>query len=326
MSPPLRVVVTGGTGFIGSAALRELARSRGSRGTDVGPLVIRALGRREPDRSLADEWAYADLARPETLEGACSGADVLLHLASFVGSDPDRCERVNALGTAALMEDAVRCGIERVVHLSTAAVYGPGPHRGITVEEGTPAPVSAVSRSRLAGEAHALAAGADVLRTGLVVGEGDRWVVPAVAKLFGAVPGLWDGGRARVSMVAVEDLARLVVALAGTERPSRNRVFHACHPAPLSCGELLRGLARLELLPSLPEVGELSWQECLRRLRFADCGVSERQFAFVARDNWFDSEDVWRVAGCSPGHGPLRGIEEAAPWYRSLISPRTVTS
>ncbi|MFI8308120.1 NAD-dependent epimerase/dehydratase family protein [Streptomyces sp. NPDC085927] len=325
MSLPLRVVITGATGFTGSAALRELARSRRSGGAGAGPLVIRALGRREPDTSLVDEWVHADLARPETLAGACSGADVLLHLASFVGPDPDMCEKVNSVGTAALMEDAVRHGVERVVHLSTAAVYGPGPHRGIAVGEVVPAPVSAVSRSRLAGEAPALAAGADVLRTGLVVGAGDRWVVPAVAKLFDTVPGLWDGGRARVSMVAVEDLARLVVGLAGTGRPSRGRVFHASHPAPLRCGELLRGLARLELLPSLAEVGELSWQECLRRLRCADCVVSERQFALVARDNWFDSEDVWRVAGCSPGHGPLRGIEEAAPWYRSLMSPRTVT-
>ncbi|WP_341722316.1 NAD-dependent epimerase/dehydratase family protein [Streptomyces rimosus] len=216
------------------------------------PLHIRAASRKpaaasDPTTDPRLDWARADLADPASLRGLCEGADVLLHLASDIGRDAEHCELVNVLGTAALVDEAVRAGVGRIVHLSTAAVYGAGPHSGLDVDEIPPAPVSAASRTRLAAEQPVLAAGGTVLRPGLVLGAGDRWVVPALAELLGRVPARWDGGRGLLSVVAVEDLARLFVRLAlgpygtsGTPGTSGapassgipRGIHHASHPTP----------------------------------------------------------------------------------------------
>ncbi|MCE0447586.1 SDR family oxidoreductase [Streptomyces tricolor] len=176
------------------------------------------------------------------MRGAGEGADVLVHLASRISGSEDECAAVNVHGTTALVEEARRCGVGRIVQLSTAAVYGPGPHRGIAVDEVVPAPVSPASRTRLRGERAAVAAGGTVLRPGLVTGAGDRWVVPALADLREHVPARWNGGRGLASMVDVDDLARLIVRLATTPERPPGGTFHASHPRPVRNRDLMAAL------------------------------------------------------------------------------------
>jgi 2-alkyl-3-oxoalkanoate reductase len=318
----LPVVLTGASGFIGSAVLRRLLPH------DVH---IRVVTRRDlplpaeaEEARACVEQVRADLSRPSTLAGVCSGARVLVHAASHVGSDEQLCTQVNESGTAALMREAERAGVGRIVSLSTTAVYGRGPHRGAAVRELEPDPGSPASRSRLAGEAHALRRGALVLRAGLVTGAGDRWVVPALAELVRRVPGLWRGGHARLSLIDVDDLARLVTGAAltgdgdsgGPPGGAPGGVHHAVHPEPVRNGDLLRRLARLGLLP--PVITELTWRDCLKLMQENPGRVSERQLRLLAFDHHY-ATDVWQVCRTAPGQGPLAALDDAAPWYRAHL-------
>jgi len=311
------VVLTGATGFIGSAALGALA--------DRFPgLRLRALVRRVPDTAAGAggpvEWVTGDLTDPASLRGLCEGAGTLVHLASFIGRDEERCVAVNVAGTRALMAEAARAGVRRVVHLSTAAVYGAGPHHGVAVDEIPAAPVSAASRTRLAGEGHALRAGAVVLRPGLVLGAGDRWVVPALRELAERVPAAWDGDRALLSVVDVDDLGRLIAAVAGCQGAIPPGVYHASHPEPVRIGDLLAALVAHEVLPARPDA-DWSWPVCLERLRAVPGRVTERQFALLARDHWYRGDEIWRLSACPPGPGPLHRLAAAAAWYRAFLRP-----
>lgn len=343
-----RVVLTGATGFIGSAALRALLE----RGVRVRALVRRVpcgvggagdgvpVGAGVGDGVVVDgvgaggvvaggvvtsgvvaggvEWVVGDLTEPGVVRGLCEGADAVAHLASYIGSDPGLCEAVNVDGTRLLMAEARRAGVGRVVQLSTSAVYGAGPHSGIDVDEIPAAPVSPVSRTRLIAEGFAREAGGVVLRPGLVLGAGDRWVVPMLGELLTRVPAVWDGGRALLSAVEVNDLGRLIAALATGGHRAAPGVHHASHPAPVRIGDLLTELSRLAVLPPLP-TEDWPWDACLTRFRATQGRAGERQFTLVARDHWYRSDEIWHPTACPAGPGVLPRLAESAGWYRERM-------
>ncbi len=135
-----RVLVTGGTGCIGSWVVRDLVR-------DSVPVVVLTSGRRlERLRLLLSEaelarvsFVEADIADVDALETACRahGVTSLVHLAAlqfpFCAADPLVGARVNVVGTVAMFELARRLGIGRLVYASSAAVYGPKSHYEVEI-------------------------------------------------------------------------------------------------------------------------------------------------------------------------------------------------
>lgn len=118
----MTVLVTGGTGFVGSAVIRSLLE----RGDEV-----RAMTRASSDPALLDgldvEQVHADLDDPESLGQAVSGCRALFHVAADYRlwvPQPDAIYRTNVEGTRDLMRAAANAGIERIIYTSSVATLG----------------------------------------------------------------------------------------------------------------------------------------------------------------------------------------------------------
>jgi dihydroflavonol-4-reductase len=113
------VLVTGGSGFLGSAVLRTLL----ARGVRLRTLVRSTSSRRNLD-GLAVELVTGDLNEPESLRRAMRGVRYLFHVAAdyrLWASDPSVLTRTNLDGTRNLMQAALAARVERIVYTSSVA-------------------------------------------------------------------------------------------------------------------------------------------------------------------------------------------------------------
>ena len=153
MSVTQRVLVTGGTGFVGSAVIRALIES----GRRIRALV-RAGSPRDNLAGLDVEQIEGDLRDPASIDRAMAGAGLLFHVAAdyrLWARDPEEILRSNLSGTRIVMEAALRHGVERIVYTSSVATLAPRTD-GTPADEGSPLDASdaigAYKKSKVAAE------------------------------------------------------------------------------------------------------------------------------------------------------------------------------
>lgn len=235
------VVVTGVRGCVGSAVAHAFA----ARGRPVRGLV------RERGTHAAYEEHVGDLTDPATVAGLCAGADTVVHTAALV-SDWDRPEefvRVNREGTRAVVGDALRHGVRRLVYVSTADVFGF--RRDVTIDERTPKrvpdwpySVTKMAGERICREAEAHGLEVSVVYPTWIFGPGDRHFVPEL------VDGMTTGqlvyfarGRTHLELTYSENLADAIALVA--DRPdAAGESYIAGDGYGASFGDFIRLLAR----------------------------------------------------------------------------------
>src|SRR4051794_38243615 len=113
----MTVLVTGGTGFVGSRVVRKLLE----RGDDVRCLARKTSSPRNL-QGLSVEVVLGDLKEPESLSAAVTGCDPVYHGAAdyrLWSRDPRELYRSNVDGTRHLLEAAERAGCRRIVYTSS---------------------------------------------------------------------------------------------------------------------------------------------------------------------------------------------------------------
>ena len=226
------VLVTGASGFIGSATVRALL----GEGYRVRALV-------EPGRDddnlagLEIERVVGDVRDAAVVDAAVDGISIVFHLAAvyrFWASDPDLFYDVNVGGTMNVLRAAQRANCSRVVYTSTVGTIG-------VAEDGRLASEQSVvhfehlfghyKRSKYLAEHEVLRAGAGGLPVVLVhptfpVGEGDSAPTPTgrtiVEFLNGRIPAYVDTA---LNVVHVDDVARGHVLAAQRGSPGRSYVL-----------------------------------------------------------------------------------------------------
>ena len=216
----MKVLVTGGSGFIGSHVLDRLA-------ADGHEAVLFDLvpSRHHPPGTYAT--ILGDLADKEAIRKAVRGCDVVVHLAAVadvndVVADPVRADRVNVHGTQMVLEAARREGIERVIYGSTIWVYGNANVDEPDEDTRLALPTHLYTATKLAGEAYTVSyntlygSAHTILRFGIPYGPRARPAAVVPSFVLRAQRGepltIAGDGRQTRQFVYVEDLAAGIVA------------------------------------------------------------------------------------------------------------------
>ena len=242
-----KILVTGGTGFVGSHLLDALLNS----GEQVVALVRpESKVRTHPGLSVH----HGNLLDPGSLRGCCEDAKSVFHLAAYptLGSKDASALAVNSIGTSNLLHEVLDSGsVERFILMSSLAAAGHRPGKKLvelSIESDDAYPDTDYGQSKLQAEAFTqqVCGKAEIpyviLRPGLVYGPGSR-PDGGMNAIVGTVrndnllvrfdlPG-------KVSVVHVADLVQACLTVA-THPDAAGRTFFVSDNCPVSFGEIFQ--------------------------------------------------------------------------------------
>ena len=294
------LAVTGGTGFVGSRLL-DLAPQAGHR--------VRALTRRPQPPRDGVEWISGSLEDRAALERLVAGSDSVVHVAGVINA-PDAAgfDKGNVGGTLAMLAAATAAGVRRFVHVSSLAAREPK--------------LSQYGASKARAEELVERCGLDwaIVRPPAVYGPGDRETLELFRMARTGLVLLPPRGR--LSVIHVDDLARLLIVLAGRAEPSRLIVEpHDERPDGWTHREFAKALGnavgRRPVALATPRALVRLGAALDRLVRRDRARLTPDRAAYFCHPDWVVSRgkapppDLWR-----PEVDTERGLADTARWYR----------
>lgn len=293
-----KILVTGGTGFIGSYLLRYLWQE--------GYRSIRAMRREESKMDLAPEmvdrveWVTGDVRDYGSVEDALQGTEVVFHCAGAVSFDPrDRhlLRQVNAEGTANMVNGALAVGVKRFIHVSSIAALGRSEHSN-RIDESSKWERSSLNSwyavTKFQGEMEVWRGveeglSAVIVNPSVVFGSGD-WKGSGTARIFHLVgKGLPFYTPGQTGFVDVRDVARFMLLLLEKDITGQRYILNADN---WSLRDLTTAIARAmdrppPRIPFSAWMGAIAWRvEYLRSLLSGMRPVITRETLANTRQRW----------------------------------------
>jgi dihydroflavonol-4-reductase len=324
----LKLLVTGGTGFIGS----RLALAAAALGHEI---VVAGQLNTEAERVRSEELAAAGISieqgplqEPGFARRIASGCQAVIHLAAAqheANVADEYFYDVNVNGTKTLLEASIAAGVKRFVYGSTIGVYGE--YRGQPIDENTlPLPMNIYGRSKLRAE-ETVASYRDALETSIVrisetYGPGDFRLL----KLFKAM----DRGRFFIigaglnqrQAIHVADLVRGLL-LAASSPAAVGETFVMAGRETMTTREMVERVAKA-LGRRAPRWRAPMWPFMAAALVFEGTlkplGIQpplhRRRLDFFRKSFVFSSTKAQRLLAFTPTMTFAEGALETAKWYR----------
>ncbi len=320
-----KILVTGGTGFIGSHLAELLLR----KGYDLSCLVRDRMNLRWLS-GLSVDVKTGDCLQKESLAGAVQEATLVVHAAGLTKARRAReYYEVNHLGTRNILEACARHnpGIKKFILISSLAAAGPGANGTPVKESDPPRPVSDYGKSKLLAEQETLAYKDTfpvvIIRPPAVYGPRDR----DTFELFKwASRGLMleiSGGERLLNFCYVGDLVN-AIALAMEKQTRSGSIYCAAEARPYSWSDFRRTLlaaggvhARAVTIPYAAAylIGLLS--EAASLFTSGPSIVSRQKVREAIERYWVcDPGAAKRDLGFEAAYTLQRGLESTWRWYR----------
>ena len=240
-----RVLVTGGTGFVGKAVVKRFL----SEGYSVRVLA-RKLAKVDALAAAGAEIFWGDVADLKSFGEAFEGCDVIVHLAAGTSGSEKDSETGTLQGTRNLLELCRTHNHSKVIYISSCSVYGIAEHHGTTAISETspverfPERRGAYSASKQEAERmvseYQRASGAPIviLRPGTIYGPGGQIYTPLMGFSIGSRYIVIGNGKFVLPLVYVDNVVDSIVHCA--TRPDANgEIFNVLDPEPLTKREYM---------------------------------------------------------------------------------------
>ena len=221
-----RYLITGGAGFLGINLVRYLlAKGKRVRTLDLLPFTY-------PERAQVEE-VIGDIRNKTTVQSAMEGVDIVIHTAAALPLySPEDIFSTDVKGTETIFEAAQHKGVQRVIHISSTAVYGIPDHHPLTEEDQLsgvgPYGEAKISAERIAEAYRTQGMCVSILRPKSFVGP-ERLGVFALfydwAKDGKNFP-MIGSGKNRYQLLDVEDLCEAIFRCATLEKEHVNDTFN----------------------------------------------------------------------------------------------------
>ncbi len=321
----MTTVVTGATGFLGSAVLTELI-------TRQQPVRILARDGKKAHQQFGDAVTIipGDITDAAQVQRAVDGAITIYHLAGrlYHPSIPAELYRqTHVEGTRVLLRACQgQTQLRRIVHVSTTGVYGV---TGETpaAEDASFAPTNPYEATKLEGEQLALQAyreqglSVTVVRPGLVYGPGDLHLLGFFVSIKKGLFRVIDGGKALLHPVYLDDLVAALLLCA--ERPqSPGRSYNIAGERPVTVRELATAIAHA-LGRELPPGSIPLWLANLASDLFAAmpgmkgerAPLTRSRVKFLTSSRIYDISRAKSELGYAPKFDLEEGMKLTAAWY-----------
>ena len=322
----MTILVTGATGFLGSALVTELLKQQ-----QPVRILARDEARARTQFGDAVEIVVGEINDTPQVQRAVEGTSIVYHFAGRLYHPSTPAElyyRTHVEGTRILLDACKgQSGLQRIVHCSTTGVHGVT-GRTPAAEDAPFAPTNPYEKSKLEGELLALQAWKEdglpvsVVRPGLVYGPGDLHLLGFFVSIKKGRPCLIDGGKALIHPIYIDDMTTAFL-LCAERLEAIGHSYNIAGDHPVSFRELAEAIAH-SLGRSLPKGNIPLWLANLASDVFAlipgikgeNAPLTRSRVRFLTNNRVYDIGRARNELGFAPTTPLEEGMRRTAEWYQ----------